>query len=173
MTREEFNQLLRDFKHDSKAAEELCRYCVVNLKLHLSVWLREAKDAEDVAHDIFCKKIFENPPKTLVRNPRAWLFKIADNYMKTLFKTEKRYVALTDSIPYKDDFTDFVANDRLREALKTLDKVSANIIVLYYYYGYTHKEISKMIGMAYGNVRMRSSRAIKNLRKLVTKEYFE
>lgn len=168
MTTEEFNVNLREMNRNKEKLEKMYLFCVGYFKLHLSCKFGK-QDAEDIAHEIFENKIMGHPPKKYVHRPLLWLSKIVDNYVYTLKKNEKRTLELVENFSYKPDLTENIPDEELKAALNKLDEVSLQILVYYYYYNYQLSEIAPMVNLSYANVRAKASRAIKTLRKYVTK----
>lgn len=148
-------------------------HCIAIMKYHLLPRLGNSPEMEEIAHDIFTKKIFENENLGYIRKPVPWLNKIADNYVNTKFKKDKRILPLIEDFPY-DDYIDHTGNkDLVNQLLKELNKTERQILVLHYDMGYKHKDIAELTGLTYVNVRTISARAIKKLREIATKNNLE
>ncbi|MBD5584710.1 MAG: hypothetical protein HDQ88_06480, partial [Clostridia bacterium] len=92
MTEEEFNEGLERLKakDNSPKTEEFALYCIEVIKYHLLPRLGKSPELEETAHDIFTQKIFENENLGYIHKPVPWLNKIADNYVNTKSKKDKR-----------------------------------------------------------------------------------
>ena len=104
----------------------------------------------------------------------AWMMKILVNQCKTIWKQNsnrnKKIVDLEENqeIPEveKEDYS-FV-NDALNKLTDEYKEVS----ILYYYDGFSVKEISKILNIPQGTVKSRLSRARKKLEEIIRKEEF-
>ena len=114
--------------------------------------LKNESDIEDCIHNIFMK-IYERPLKSYILKPVAWIRKVTDNYIKDLFKKNKQTVELNESLNYTDMYIETVDNSCAVEALKKMDPVSADIVVLKFYHGYTYREIMKMLDLGFSTIR--------------------
>lgn len=66
-----------------------------------------------------------------------------------------------------------IENESLSFALEKLDKVQLNIILDYYYYGMTDKEISKDMGVARSTICEKRHEAVKALYEEMRKDSYE
>ncbi len=102
----------------------------------------------------------------------AWMFKILVNKCKDIWNRnnnrDKRMVDLDENqdIPSieKEDYS-FV-----NDALNQLNEEYKEVTILYYYDGFSVKEISKILNLPQGTVKSRLSRARKKLEKIIKKE---
>ena len=102
----------------------------------------------------------------------SWMFKILINKCKDIWNQnsnrEKKMIDLDDNqdIPSdeKEDYS-FV-----NEALNKLTEEYKEVTILYYYDGFSVKEISKILNIPQGTIKTRLARARKKLEKLIGKE---
>ncbi len=125
-------------------------------------------DAEDVVQDVF-EKLLTNKEKSFAdkAHVKAWLVRITINRCLDIKKSAhvQNEVAL--------DGHDIAVNDEMQElaeVIKLLDETDRNIIFLYYYEGYTIKEIAKMLNEKQNTVNSRLTRARKKLREILQEE---
>lgn len=123
--------------------------------------LGSPQEAEDAVQDAFVKYL-EKRPRNL-ENPAAWLMRVLVNGCKSRLRLAWRQVTeLPEDLP--------APSMEEREELEELWSLPAEercAIHLFYYEGYSTKEIAGMTGVAEGTVRSRLSRARERLRKLL------
>ena len=123
--------------------------------------LGEPQEAEDAVQDAFVKYL-ERAPKD-VENPAAWLMRVLVNGCKSRLRLQWRQVTqLPDGLS--------APSPEEREELEELWQLPTEeraAIHLFYYEGYSTREIAAMTGVAEGTVRSRLSRARERLRKLL------
>lgn len=169
MGEKEFNELIEKFMYDEEAFNKFFDFCILNLKRYLKSKLGDKAEVEELAHDIFTIKIYEHTPTKHVNKPHSWLKTMADNFLRTHFKKEGRYVELIDNIDYEPYYEDHMDNERLMDELKKFDKITQQIIILYYWHGMKLDEIADLLHISYANARTKKCRAKKVLKKSVTK----
>lgn len=123
--------------------------------------LGDPHEAEDAVQDAFVTYL-EKAPGNL-ENPAAWLMRVLVNGCKSRLRLAWRQVApLPDALP--------APSPEEREELEELWQLPAEeraAIHLFYYEGYSTREIAAITGAAEGTVRSRLSRARERLRSLL------
>ena len=130
-------------------------------------YLKNSADAEDICEEVFIKLYSYNGAFETDENCRAWLFRVAVNLSKNMLKScwfSKR-TELDENIPAKAE-TDF----ELWELIKALPPKYRLVIHLYYYEGYSAKEISKITETPVSTVTSQLSRAREKLKGIIEKE---
>ncbi|MDD3747100.1 MAG: RNA polymerase sigma factor [Anaerostipes sp.] len=122
-------------------------------------------DAEDVTQDVFLKLIkqkenFFNDKEHL----KSWLIRVTINrsidFKKAFFR--KNTVPLHDiDIPFEPE------EKELLEEMYQLPRDYRNILYLYYYEGYTIKEIANILGIKQNTVNSRLTRGRKKLKVIM------
>lgn len=169
MEAKEFNERLLKSKYDVSAITGIYEEYVTAVKLHLERRFGNAIDADSMAHEVFMKLMQIDWSKHKpVKSPAAWLFKIADHL--ALDEIKKRHIDYPldnyeNALCYFDLDDIMIAND-VKTALGYLDKITAKIIYLNKYEGYTFKDIAKQLSMGQIAVRVRASRGYKKLEKI-------
>lgn len=112
-------------------------------------------DAEDVYQEVFCRYIDKQPHFKDEQHAAAWFIKVTVNITKNLYKAGE-FVNRTDMSDetmaeiLSDE--DFIAEAEQRldfeEGLKQIGEKDRAILMLYFDYGYTAKEIAKMYGVS-------------------------
>lgn len=125
--------------------------------------LFQIHDAEDVVQDVFLKllrqesKCFED-----CEHLKSWLIRVTINQCLDYRKSFSR----TKTVPLEDLEIPYDSQEQgLMEELQQLPKDYRNILYLYYYEGYTIKEIAAIIGMKQNTVNSKLTRGRKKLRK--------
>lgn len=107
---------------------------------------------------------------------KSWLFGVARNHMRNLFRGNRRRGNLVDAIsasrPKTD--TDLYANDldpaeldRLRHALEQLAEIDREIVQLTVWHGFDSTEVAHILEISAANVRVRLHRARQKLATLL------
>ena len=150
--------------------DELCIY----IKLYHGAvyravfsYLHNASEAEDIVQETFVKLFNTNKSFESDEHCKAWLIRVAINLSKNLLRSF-RYThteELDEAIPMEsaEDCT-------LADALSALPPKYRAVIHLYYYEGYSAKEIAEILGVSVTTVTTRLSRAREKLKVLMTSE---
>lgn len=120
-------------------------------------------DAEDVVQDVFLKllrqrdKCFDDS-----EHLKSWLIRVTINqcldYKRSFFRK--------NTVPYEDLEIPYEQEDSgIWEELSRLPKDYRNILYLYYYEGYTIKEIADILGKKQNTVNSKLTRGRKRLKK--------
>ncbi len=130
--------------------------------------LKNHYDAEDaVANAIL--RAFQNRDTLRDRNKfKPWLLKILINETKLLMRRNQRIVTADD--PYKGrELIEAVNNGyiELRELISSLEKDLRDVIILYYYQGYSTKEMAELLHKPKGTILSRLSRARDILKRML------
>ena len=79
--------------------------------------MSDRERAADPLHDIFIKAISQGNAFCNIRNPRAWLFQVARNYLIDAYRKDKKLLPLPDDLDVEND-TDVMATiDKLTQCL--------------------------------------------------------
>lgn len=132
------------------------------LKSFISRFVYRAHDIEDISQEAFARA-FKAETKTDIRNPRAFLFRTAKNI--ALNELTRKSNTLTDYIEENcsedvlsreraaDEQVDL--NQRYRvfcQAVASLPAQCQRVFVMRKVYGFSHKEISKALGISTSTV---------------------
>ena len=120
---------------------------------------RNKADAEDIAQDVFFSLIKQPPFETEVYL-KAWLVRAAINKSRDYLRSAKR----RNAAALNEEYALTERDDEVFDALQRLPVKDRNILYLFYYEGYTAKEIADIIGKKEGAVAMRLTRARENLK---------
>ena len=129
-------------------------------------YLKSTYDAEDICQNVFLKYLsagisFENEDYE-----KAWIIRCTINACKDVLKSAYRNrILVTDSIwetcPDDEDGSD------VREAVMNLSQKYRVAIYLYYFEGYSAKEIAKITGKSENAVALYLSRGRRQLSKVL------
>lgn len=169
-----FNDLLKEIKYDKSAIARIYEEYAPCVKMHLSSRFGESVDVDDITQDVFYKLMRIDLSKYReVKSPSAWLFKIAEHLAMDAIK-KRRDDALDnfENIGTFDMDKIMIAKD-VKAALSYLDPLTANIIYLNKYEGYTFKDIADLLSMSQIAVRVRASRGYNKLKKICNKFHLD
>ena len=128
-------------------------------------YFRNAVDADDIVQETFLKLLRCDRDFESEAHLKNWIMKVAVNECKrvTLSTWFKRKESLAD---YEDTLVFQEPEDReLFDQVMKLPKNYRQVIHLYYYEGYSVKEIAEMTGIKVSAVTTRLQRARKKLRE--------
>lgn len=130
--------------------------------------LRNRTDCEDAAQNAVLKAYQKLDTLSERRYFRTWLIRILKNECIGFVRTRKVTEALDDhaELGYEMDVPDPDLN-RAFDALSTDERLA---ITLYYYEGYTSREIAKICDVTDGTIRSRLSRARETLREQLSEQ---
>ncbi|MDA0769261.1 MAG: sigma-70 family RNA polymerase sigma factor [Chloroflexi bacterium] len=158
---------------------------VYSLAMHM---LRDAGKAEEVTQDAFFNVWRRAGSYSTSRGSvTAWLFSIAHN--RTIDELRKRRRGQTH-VRHGVDLSNKAEEDnsggdpmryatlqfdksQLKDALFTLRPEQREIVILAYFGGLTHSEISQQLGQPLGTVKTRMRLALKKLRSVLGPQYLE
>ena len=126
-------------------------------------YLLNEQDAEDVIQKVYIK-LYNNKKILMLSNNevKRWLFKVCINESKDILKSPWRKLKSSITNDIKDEK---VKNDTLLEALNNINSYYRIPLYLYYYEGYSIKEISVQLKKSESAIKMRLFRAKEALKK--------
>jgi len=126
------------------------------------------QDAEDVVHDVFA-----GLPEALGRYEErgsfaGWLKRVTARValMRLRTRTRRREVMLNATLPADQRPAD-VESMALETAINALPDRLRSVLVLKEVEGYSHAEVSELLGISEGTSRVRLNRAMKRLRRML------
>ena len=133
-------------------------------------YLKNREDAEDVTQEAFLRLYNSKESFNSAENVKAWLIRVTINLSKNLLKTiwRKKRVELDKDIPCENE-----KENALAEYIMKLKPKYSIIIHLFYYEGYSVKEISQVCKISSSAVRTRLNRARNQLKAMLLKEGFD
>ena len=132
----------------------LYRFCLLQMK--------NQADAEDVLQDVLIKRLYQAPQFKSPEHERNWLFQVAINLCRDEWRHRRRSelpleAAANVSLP--------PADLSLLEQAACLSEKQRTALHLYYYEGYTVREIARLLGVTVPTIKMRLKRGREALRK--------
>lgn len=122
-------------------------------------------DAEDIVQNVFMKLIQSEVEFQDELHIRKWLVKVTVNECKNLWKSFwRKKVTSIDDIEEKPEFTTDDKSE-LFDAVMNLPSKYRIVVHLYYYEGYSVKEISEITGIKETTIQTRLMRARKELKE--------
>ena len=126
-------------------------------------FLKNKEDSMDAAQDVFVKLMRSN----IVLVPgkeKMWLLKVTANECRDMLRRSRP----TEELP--EDMVSEETDREVWELLSGLKPEDRAVIQLYYFDGYSVKEIGQILGITASGVSMRLSRARKKLRAILEDE---
>ncbi len=132
------------------------------------------EDAEDVCSEVFLKvqsRIEEYD--TNKASVSTWIYAITKNCVIDFYRKNR----ITEEIPEElasdmEVDSNLLRKETLRElaeALLSLPEEEREVIILYYYENMSLRQIEKLSGLSYGQVKLRRTKALENLKVLLNK----
>lgn len=124
-------------------------------------------DAEDIVQEVFVKLLQKQPRFESPEHETAWLIRVAVNQCKNHLRSrwQKETVPLLDSYPAQTN-----EQRDLMQAVLSLSPKYRTVIHLFYYEGYSTKEIAEIVGQKESTVREQLTRARRILKNLMEGE---
>ena len=127
-------------------------------------WLPNPADAPDVVQNVLLKRLAHTGGFPAPEAERAWMIRVTinecKNFRRSLFR--RREVSLEEAAPQPSPPGE---ESELLEELRRLPPKDKEILVLYYYEGYSTTELAQLWNMRPDAVRMRLSRARARLKE--------
>ena len=163
---QDFNDLLRKINIDADAKERFWFKYYNLLKLHVFYKYGNFSDWEDVVHDVVNKIIgtdWTNYP--YIESPTYWLYTIADNRAKDIFKKSNRICEFKYDT-YSEFNVEFIdIRSDIRNAMRHLKREAQYVLYAHYWLGKELYTIAEEINKSYGNTRAIAKRARNRLKK--------
>lgn len=130
------------------------------------IYMKNKTDAEDMAQTTFLKYIKANPVFENEKHEQAWFIVTATNTCKNHFKTwwNKNTVLDFKEVSKQDD------NTEILDLVLSLPNKYKNVIYMYYYGGYSTKEIAHYTNSNESTIRTHLSKGREILKKKMGSE---
>lgn len=130
-------------------------------------YMKNREDAQDVAQEAFLRLYRSEKYFPTENDAKAWLMRVTVNLCKDMLKSGwyKGREELDENIPCETR-----EEEALLDVVQRLEPKYAVAIHLFYYEGYSVKEIAKICRVTPTAVTTRLSRARKQLKELLTEE---
>lgn len=153
-TEEEFNE-----KYD-RYSNTIFRICIINLK--------NIADAEDVTQEVFLKLMYQASEFVDLDHEKRWIIRVTINLCKDRLKSfwNKNRNSIEDYQElYSEKYLDLDNhNSEILQNIMELPVKYKEVIHLYYYEGYSIKEISHILNCGESTVKMRMKRGRESLK---------
>lgn len=134
-------------------------------------YVKNREDAEDIVQEAFLRLYNSESRFNADENVKAWLIRVSVNLAKDTLKSSwlKGRTELDRDIPYENKEESITL-----DCIHRLKPEYCSVILLYYYEGYSVKEIAEILRISPTLVTTRLSRARKQLKETLLKEgYYE
>lgn len=140
--------------------ENLVKQYHTSLYRLLYTYCRNACDAEDAVQTAYLRLLRSKKVFLSEQHAKNWLYTVGVNYVKDLQKSKWRQNdPLEADIPFETE-----QQEELYEAISELDDKYRMVILLYYYEGYSVKEIAHMLNSNSSTIQTRLQRGREQLR---------
>ena len=131
-------------------------------------YCRNVQDAEDITHDVFLARFRHEDPFPNAELEKAWLLRVTINKCKNLLKSFRRRF----TVPLDDAAHVCVTQDEhaVWDAVNALPAKYRIVIHLYYYEGYSVREIGTITDTSESAVQTQLYSARKMLKKTLGEE---
>ena len=145
-------------------------------KIYRFVYFRtgsKKEEAEELTSEIFLKAL-DNFDNFDVEKPFSpWIYQIAKNHLINHYRVMGRTVPMAEYFDTPDKggearVSAFESRDDLLKILSKLPAEKRRVLELKYINGFSYKEIAEMLGEKELNLRVMVSRALKELRQLIS-----
>ena len=127
--------------------------------------LKNSNDAEDAVSETFLTAYEHLSSLNKNDSFKAWMMTILVNVSKKMLRKKKR-VVLYDDLGLFEKSTD-EGSCEMWEAVLTLNAKYAKVVILYYYEGFSTREIARILHIPEGTVKSRLSRARRKLHQII------
>lgn len=160
---------------DTRALESLYHETSASVYAYAVSVLKNVHDAEDVLHDCYIAVHSAAVHYSSSGKPMAWLITIAKNLCLMKLRERKKKAEVEDedffiNAQYNAD-TALTPEDAfiLNECMNELSDEERQIVVLHAVSGFKHREIAAFLDMALPTVLSKYNRALKKLKKSLSK----
>ena len=153
---------------------EIYRRHVQRVYAYIYYRLGDPHTAEDLASDVFVKAIAGIKGYSYRGTPLlAWLYRIAHNVTADHRKMAARHAQhQIGDAAYVEERRDALherdEREAMLDAIRRLTEDQQQVVILRFYQGMNHAEVSRVIGKPEGAVKALQTRALRSLRRLLT-----
>ena len=147
----EFNALLKGIRHDDAYSFECfyLKYAQIIFNTAFG-YVGKLGLAEDVLNEVMLKIVRIAKRYRKIKNPMALLHTITKNYCLNLIRENKKYT-LSDNVYIEDSFNKEESEMMFYDYVGILPERDRMVIILKIVYGYTFKEIAKILKISDSN----------------------
>ncbi len=152
---------------DSREYERIVKKHIDTVYRIALSYTKTSADADDVVQQTFLKLLTKSPVFNDSEHEKRWLIRVCINECNNLFSSFwRKYVESIEEMTAEPAFT-MKESSELYEAMKQLPAKCRIVIYLFYYEGYSSKEIAEIIHIKEATVRTRLVRGRKLLGTLL------
>ncbi len=153
----------------SNAAEVLKKYGDSLMRIAFT-YTQNMDDAQDAVQDTLLCYLQKAPAFESAEHEKAWLIRVTINICKNLLTSayRKTYAELDENLSVRDNYS-----SGLYEAVNSLEPKYRIVIHLFYYEGYSQKEIARIIRLTESAVSTRLQRGRKLLKEKLGDDFFD
>lgn len=149
---------------DSKQYEQIVKNNIDTIYRIAISYTKTAADADDIVQQTFMKLLTKKVLFTDEEHIKRWLIRVCINECNSLFSSFwRKNVDSIEVMTIEPEFT-MKESSELYEAIKQLPAKCRVVVYLFYYEGYSTKEIAEIVHIKEATVRTRLVRARKLLR---------
>lgn len=141
----------------STYADTLLRLCFT--------YLGSVQDAEDIVQTVYLKLLVSGPEFQSPEHEKAWLIRTAVNACKDELRAFRRRAVPLEAIPEKTALE--IPSSPVLDSVMALPNKYRGVIYLFYYEGYSIREIAGLLGRSETDVAAQLSRGRGKLRKML------
>lgn len=164
------NELKQYFSMLQKGNKEALEYIYNDMKKPIytvSLRIVQSKEiAEDITQEVFVK-LFSSPPDSSVRDPRAWMFRMARNLSIDALRKKECSDIDGVEIPTDDTTNEIVLKMDVEKAMAKLLPIEREIVTLHLNFDMNFVEIAKITGLSLSASYRKYCKAIKALREML------
>lgn len=133
----------------------------------VSLRIVQSKEAaEDITQEVFVR-LFTSPPDSSVRDPRAWIFRMARNLSIDALRRKQSSDIDGEEIPTDDTTDGAVLRMDIESAIARLSPVEREIVTLRLNFDMNFSEIARITGLSLSASYRKYCKAIKALREML------
>ncbi|NMA85809.1 MAG: RNA polymerase sigma factor [Tissierellia bacterium] len=176
-----FLLIVEDFETRSKLEQIYHNYKKIAYWTAFDI-LKDHHEAEDVVQDAIIRmsKSIDKIEDTNCNKTKALFVIIVRNLSFNVYNRRKKIVytdyleteTISEDISVDEEMVRLEETEWIADILGKLNPDYADVLVLKYYYGYSNTEISSLLDITEGNVRVRLHRARLAIKELIEKEEF-
>lgn len=148
------------------------KYCLWGDMLYkiAFLYLANSHDVEDILQEVFIKLLYASPDFRSAEHEKAWLIRTTQNKCKDFLRRSSRHEVNIDDYSVAADAGDADTKIDIVQNIIALPGKCKSTVILYYYYGYSVAEISKILKISKSAVKMRLKRS-REILKIELEEY--
>ena len=169
----------RFLEGDADGLAQIICACKDGLILYLNGYVHNISLAEELTEETFVKLVLKRPHFSGDSAFKTWLYTIGRHVAIDFMRKQKQSTSLEECRELVDEQAnlerEYLRQEQkiqLHKAIKQLKSEYQQVLWLYYFEQFSHKEIAKVLGKTTHNVEMLASRARQALKIILNKEGF-